>query len=68
MNGPALLSKYLEDNHISQLDFAKLLEVSQSQLFYWLHGSKPRDPKLRKRIEKLTKGAVPETSWTSKAA
>jgi len=34
------------------------VRATQSQVHYWLHGSKPRDEAMRKRIERWSKGAV----------
>lgn len=34
------------------------VRATQSQVHYWIHGSKPRDESLRQRIERWSKGEV----------
>lgn len=34
------------------------VRATQSQVHYWIHGSRPRDEQVRQRIERWSKGAV----------
>ncbi len=42
----------------TQVSLAELVDATSSQVFYWSRGSEPRDPKMLKSIEKVSKGKV----------
>jgi hypothetical protein len=55
---------HLVKRNLSQLDVVIELRtlglyVTQSQVHYWAHGSRPREDEHRERIAKWSKGAVP---------
>lgn len=60
-------AKYLDDSNLSCTDFAELLDVEDSTVWRWRYGtgSQKRSPSLALalKIEALTNGAVPVSSW-----
>jgi DNA-binding transcriptional regulator YdaS (Cro superfamily) len=52
------LIKYLEENQISQSDFAKSIDVSPGMLSQWITGHRPIAPAKCVAIEQTTKGQV----------
>lgn len=63
---------YLAKRDISQLDAVIELRtygvhVTQSQIHYWAHGSRPREDEHRERVAKWSKGAVPANAPRTEA-
>lgn len=60
-------AKYLDDSGLNCTEFARRLGVKDSTVWRWRYGTgdQRRSPSLALalRIEELTKGAVPVTSW-----
>ena len=53
-----IIDKAINSVGITQLDFAKLIGVSQSTVSDWLNNKKKVSPRLVPLIVNLTKGAV----------
>ena len=58
-----MLKKYLKANRATQRDFASSLGISQAFLSQLLNGRRIPSLDLAVRIERLTDGAVPASSW-----
>jgi hypothetical protein len=63
--GQRLLSQYLRDTGTTLRGFAKSLRVSGPTVHAWRWAMKEPRKKYRERIEKKTKGAVPESAWSA---
>lgn len=57
------LRRYLRDNQITQTKFAEDLKTRPQMVTYWLSGKHTPRAKTMKRIEEMTEGAVPMSSW-----
>lgn len=51
------INKYLEKHHLTQLEFAFRLKVTERTVYKWRIGIKPRK-KMAKKIVKATHGEV----------
>lgn len=58
-----LINNYLKARGIRKNWFADQIGVRNASLSRWLSGKWTPSPMARKRIEDLTNGEVPETSW-----
>ena len=52
------LRDYLHKKRISQIDFAKIIGISETQLSRWLGGSRIPSRKNALKIEEVTEGKV----------
>lgn len=59
----ALINKYVDENGIKKSFLAEKIGVTNVSFSRWLSGKWLPSKMARKRIEDITKGAVPETSW-----
>lgn len=57
------LVAYLEENNLSLSAFARLIVGSPSAVFSWTKGISIPHPKTALKIEKVTKGKIPISSW-----
>lgn len=66
--GPKLLAKYLRDNDINQSAFSDEMRRSRACVSYWLSGRNAPTKAIARKIEAMTKGAVPADSWKHRKA
>lgn len=66
---PHLLKHYRNRTHLSQAQFAQLLDVTQGQINHWESGRKKISPAMALTIEKATHGELtardlrPDLPW-----
>lgn len=53
---------------LNQLQATFALKVSSSKIHYWTHGTRPRDERVRRRIERWSDGTVPADLPARRAA
>jgi hypothetical protein len=52
-------AEYLDQEGLEQLAVALALRVGPSKVHYWKHGSRPRDPRIRRKIQRWSHDRVP---------
>ncbi len=63
MNGPRLLSAYLEKHHLTHAGFADCAGTHRSQISRLVAGERGPSVPLALAVERATNGAVPVSSW-----
>lgn len=61
------LCSWLESTERTQVWLAERLGVSKQRLFWWVNGRTVPSLDTRRRIARLSRGAVPVRSWTEAA-
>ena len=62
-HGSVLLAQFLDATELRQCDFAQAVEVSPWQISHLINWRRKPSLDLAQRIDELTQGTVPATSW-----
>lgn len=58
-----ILKKYLKDHRLTMEAFAYTINVSKTSISHWINRRATPRPRVSVRIEKVTKGRIPISTW-----